>query len=60
MKVFHGSLEIVSVPEIRTPNRRLDYGSGFYKTYKLVNQILLHTEKALSTLAFIEAKEVRS
>ncbi|MCM1169596.1 MAG: DUF3990 domain-containing protein [Bacteroides sp.] len=160
MKVFHGSLEIVRVSEIRTPNRRLDYGSGFYlttsreqaeswvkrkaknrpeggyinvyeyderqekglrildfqtpseewldfvmanrleasfhhdydivkgpvandrvyasfavyeagllgkneliaelKTYKLVNQILLHTEKALSTLAFIGAKEVRS
>lgn len=29
------------------------------KTYKLVNQILLHTEKALEAVVFIEAKEVR-
>lgn len=28
------------------------------KTYKLVNQILLHTDKALPTIKFIEAKEV--
>ncbi len=28
------------------------------KTYKLVNQILLHTENALPTITFIEAKEV--
>ena len=32
MKLYHGSLEQVSVPEIRTPNRTLDYGSGFYTT----------------------------
>lgn len=32
MKVYHGSLEIVKCPEIREPNRRLDYGSGFYTT----------------------------
>lgn len=28
------------------------------KTYRLVNQILLHTEKALSNIKFIESKEV--
>jgi len=28
------------------------------KTYKLVNQILLHTEKALLSVKFIEAKEI--
>jgi hypothetical protein len=28
------------------------------KTYKLVDQYLFHTEKALQTLTFIEAKEV--
>ncbi len=32
MKIYHGGLEIVKVPEIRKPNRTLDYGSGFYTT----------------------------
>ena len=32
MRVFHGSLERVTTPEIREPNRTLDYGSGFYTT----------------------------
>jgi len=30
--LYHGSLEIVSKPEIRKPTRTLDYGSGFYTT----------------------------
>ena len=29
------------------------------KTYKLVDQLLFHTEKSLQTLTFIESKEVR-
>lgn len=158
MILYHGSLEVVANPEIREPNRTLDYGKGFYltssydqtekwvksklkgnltcgyvnvyeydpsleaslnvldfpiasdewvdfvmanrtnkdfehnfdivkgpvandnvyaafaiyesglfskeqlivelKTYKLVNQILLHTDKALPTIKYIEAKEV--
>ena len=32
MKVYHGSLEIVKIPEIRNANRPLDYGRGFYTT----------------------------
>ena len=32
IKVYHGSLEEVRNPEIREPNRSLDYGSGFYVT----------------------------
>ena len=32
MKIYHGSLEVVAVPEIREPNRTLDYGCGFYTT----------------------------
>ena len=32
MILYHGSLEIVEVPEIRMPDRTLDYGSGFYTT----------------------------
>lgn len=32
MKLYHGSIEKVELPEIRTPNRTLDYGAGFYLT----------------------------
>lgn len=32
MKLYHGSLDAVSMPEIREPNRTLDYGKGFYTT----------------------------
>ena len=31
-KVYHGSIDEVVNPEIRQPNRSLDYGSGFYTT----------------------------
>ena len=31
-KIYHGSLEVVRSPEIRQPNRSLDYGMGFYAT----------------------------
>ena len=33
--LYHGSLEIVPKPEIREPNRTLDYGAGFYLTSSL-------------------------
>ncbi len=32
MKIYHGSLEVVEHPLILEPNRRLDYGTGFYAT----------------------------
>lgn len=32
IKVYHGSIEVVKAPEIRMPDRPLDYGSGFYTT----------------------------
>lgn len=32
MILYHGSLERITTPEIRVPNRTLDYGSGFYAT----------------------------
>lgn len=35
-KIYHASIEIVEKPEIRQPNRSLDYGSGFYATTSLV------------------------
>ena len=31
-QLYHGSLEIVTKPEIRVSNRTLDYGNGFYTT----------------------------
>lgn len=31
-RIYHGSLEQVTAPEIREPNRTLDYGCGFYTT----------------------------
>ena len=34
-KIYHASIEIVEKPEIRQPNRSLDYGSGFYATTSL-------------------------
>ena len=30
--MYHGSLEKIETPEIRVPNRALDYGEGFYTT----------------------------
>ena len=32
MKIYHGSIDKVIMPEIRQPRRTLDYGSGFYAT----------------------------
>lgn len=32
MRIYHGSIERVVVPEIRQSNRTLDYGTGFYAT----------------------------
>lgn len=32
MILYHGSLDIVDNPEIKVPNRTLDYGAGFYLT----------------------------
>lgn len=32
MKLYHGSPEIVRVPELREPTRTLDFGTGFYLT----------------------------
>ena len=35
MKLYHGSLEQVSTPEIRESDHTLDYGKGFYATTSL-------------------------
>lgn len=46
MKIYHGSIDKVEIPEIRESNRTLDYGRGFY------------TPQALEYIKFEEAKEV--
>lgn len=34
-KIYHGSTEVVKIPEIRQSKRSLDYGEGFYTTTSL-------------------------
>lgn len=49
MKVYHGSLGIVRNPEIRKPNRTLDYGEGFYTTtdyQQAVDWVMRHKKDA--------------
>ncbi len=36
MKIYHGSIDKVEKPELRKPNRKLDYGSGFYTTTSIL------------------------
>lgn len=71
----HGGTEIITTPEIRKPNRTLDFGAGFYlyergvidketlirelKTYRLVDQYLFHTDDALQYLHFQSATPIQ-
>ena len=45
MMVYHGSNMIVEKPELRVPNRSLDYGDGFYTTLNL-----MHAERFASNV----------
>lgn len=59
MEVYHGSLETVANPEIRQPNRTLDYGSGFYTTtdYKQAcDWVGRHNKKA--KVGFVNVYEI--
>lgn len=66
-KIYHGSIDIVENPEIRQPNRSLDYGHGFYTTTsfaqakKLAERriYLFHTERALNAINYIESIEIK-
>ena len=71
MRLYHGSLEKVEAPRIIPSEHTSDYGTGFYTTtsyeqaekwvrrkYKLVDQMLFHTERSLKSLTFIESREV--
>lgn len=61
MKVYHGSLEQVTKPEMRKPNRTLDYGSGFYTTtsYQQANDWVLRKMKEQTAAAgFVNVYEL--
>ena len=50
MKLYHGSLAIVSEPRIIVPTRSLDYGAGFYATTSY-DQARLWTRRRMSSVA---------
>lgn len=59
MKVYHGSLEIVRNPEIRKPNRTLDYGEGFYTTtdyQQAVDWVMRHNKN--TEVGYVNVYEV--
>jgi len=50
--LYHGGTEIITTPEIRKPNRTLDFGSGFYLTSsaeQAENWVRRHLETAEET-----------
>lgn len=62
IRVYHGSLEQVIAPEIRVPNRTLDYGCGFYTTTSLeqaIDWVLRHQkDKPKPVRGFVNVYEV--
>lgn len=60
MKLYHGSLEIVSEPHIITPNRTLDYGRGFYTTtsYEQAEQWVRRRKGAQHTIGYVNVYEL--
>ena len=46
-RVYHGSIDEVVNPEIRQPNRSLDYGSGFYTTTTTYEQAKRWVERRM-------------
>lgn len=59
MKLYHGSLDIVSEPRIVTPNRTLDYGRGFYTTtsYEQAEQWVRHRRDKHHTVGYVNVYE---
>lgn len=59
MILYHGSLEIVKEPEIREPNRTLDYGKGFYLTssYEQAEKWVRSKQKQTLTQGFVNVYE---
>ncbi|MBQ0119703.1 MAG: DUF3990 domain-containing protein [Bacteroidales bacterium] len=59
MKIFHASLEIVESPEIRKPNRTLDYGAGFYTTTDLDQaKLWVMRYKGKATVGYVNVYEI--
>ena len=61
MKVYHGSLEQVTKPEMRKPNRTLDYGSGFYTTtsyQQAKDWVLRKMKEQTSAAGFVNVYEL--
>ncbi len=40
MKLYHGSLEKIEIPQIRLSNRTLDYGVGFYHHFGRTGRVM--------------------
>ena len=60
MKLYHGSLEVVSEPRIITPNRTLDYGRGFYTTtsYEQAEQWVRRRKGAQHPVGYVNVYEL--
>ena len=60
MKLYHGSLEIVSEPRIITPNRTLDYGRGFYTTtsYEQAEQWVRRRKGTQHSIGYVNIYEL--
>lgn len=60
MKLYHGSLEVVSDPRIITPNRTLDYGRGFYTTtsYEQAEQWVRRRKGTQHTVGYVNVYEL--
>lgn len=58
MKIYHGGLEVVEFNLYEAGAISVETLIRELKTYKLVDQYLSHTEKALTALHFIEATKI--
>lgn len=62
IKLYHGSIECVCRPEIREPNRTLDYGCGFYTTtsyQQAEDWVLRHrNDKQKPAIGFVNVYEI--
>ena len=60
MKLYHGSIEVVSEPRIITPNRTLDYGRGFYTTtsYEQAEQWVRRRKGTQHSVGYVNVYEL--
>ena len=60
MKLYHGSLEVVSEPRIITPNRTLDYGRGLYTTtsYEQAEQWVRRRKGTQHSVGYVNVYEL--